>query len=111
MKTSNVVVAAVAAVACTALLAVVALVALAPSDADLGFLVGAMFTGVGSMIAALVSLARVSEVKATVDDLANGKMDAKIRAGVADVLPDHAIDPAVRDQLAQDRAVRDHAAG
>lgn len=107
MKTSNLAIIAGTVLASVTLLAVVGMVAFAPADADLGLLIGLMFTNVGTMLAAIVSLVRTEQVKGTVDELANGKMDAKIRAGVADVLPDHLVDAKAKPQLVLDRASRD----
>lgn len=107
MKTSNLAIVAATVLASVTLVAVVTLVVFAPADADLGLLLGLLFTNVGTMVTAIVGLVRTEQVRGTVDELANGKMDAKIRAGVADVLPNHLIDPAVDDQLVEDRAVRD----
>jgi hypothetical protein len=105
--TSNVAIIATAALGGLTMLAVVALVALAPEDADLGLLIGLLLTGGGNLLATILNVGRTEQVRATVDELANGKMDAKIRAGVADVLPDHLVDPAARSQVEQDRVVRD----
>jgi len=66
---------------------------------------------VAPTVAALASFAavqrvgeRVQRVEKHTDDLANGKMDAKIRAGVADVIPDRLLDETyTRHQLAADR--------
>ncbi|HEY0701066.1 MAG TPA: hypothetical protein VGD43_25045 [Micromonospora sp.] len=65
-------------------------------------------------IASLVTLsktagvaARVEKVASDTDDLTNGLMDAKIRAAVADVLPDHQLDPEAAGQIADDRERRD----
>lgn len=107
MKTTNVAIIATAALGGMTMLAVVLLVALAPDDADLGLLIGLLLTGGGNLLATILNVGRTEQVRATVDDLANGKMDAKIRAGVADVLPDHLVDPKVRTLVAQDRATRD----
>jgi HAMP domain-containing protein len=107
MKTSNVAIIATATVASIALVAVVALVASAPKDSDVGLLIGVLITGAGGMITSILTLGRTQQIQGTVDELANGKMDAKIRAGVADVLADHLVDPKARAQVAQDREVRD----
>lgn len=100
------------AMICTAILAVatlaavVTLVILAPRGADLAVLMAALFAGAGSMITSILNLARASQTAATVDDLANGKMDAKIRAAVSEVLDDRLIDPTIRDQLVADKERR-----
>lgn len=83
--------------------------------------VGAMLIGfIGPTIVAMLALlkgldtdAKVARQKAVTDsthtavaELANGSMDAKIRAAVAEVLPDAMVDPAIRPQLAEDRRKR-----
>lgn len=108
MKTSNVAIIATATVASIALLAVVALVAAAPKDSDVGLLIGVLITGAGGMITSILTLGRTQQIQGTVDDLANGRMDSKIRAAVADILPDHALDPTARDLVERDREVRDN---
>ena len=107
MKTANVAIIATAAVAGVALLTVAMLVAFAPKDSDLGLLIGVLITGASGMITSILTLGRTQQIAGTVDDLANGKMDAKIRAGVADVLADHLVDPKARALVEQDRATRD----
>jgi len=72
------------------------------SDTALGIFVGLLV----SLITTLVNLGRTEQIKETVHDLANGRMDAKIRAGVADVLANHLIDPTAGAQLDVDRARR-----
>lgn len=94
---------AAAGVACTTLAAATLVSALAPGSGDVSAILGAG----GTMIVAVVTLGRTGQIKGTIDDLANGKMDAKIRAGVADVLADHLVDEGAKPQLARDRAVRD----
>lgn len=59
-----------------------------------------------STVAALVTLAKVQAVDEKVDYLANGGMDSKVRAGVADVLKPELVDPDVERLLAVDRATR-----
>lgn len=69
---------------------------------------------IGALIAGLAQLGRkqadtdrkVDEALAGVTYLSNGGMDAKVRAGVAEVLPDHLIDEAIKPQLAEDRVRR-----
>lgn len=48
------------------------------------------------MAAVMLSLRSVEQVKRDTADLRNGLLDAKVRAGVADVLPDHLVDPDYR---------------
>jgi hypothetical protein len=57
----------------------------------------------------LLTLTKVNQTNSQVEQLTNGLMDAKVRAGVADVLPEHLLDPQARDQIAIDRATRDSA--
>lgn len=97
----------VAVVACVAIASVaLILVTLEKSELPEGWL--GMFLGfLGTTMVAVISLAKIDKIGQQVDDLANGKMDAKIRAGVADVLGDHLIDPAATQQLEADRARRD----
>lgn len=78
-----------------------------PEGTDVAPLVGM----VAPTVAALAALAatqkvagHVNRVDKRTEDLANGLMDSKIRAGVADVIPDHLLDQTyTRHQLAQDR--------
>lgn len=56
-------------------------------------------------IPALLALAKISNVDTQVDRLANGLMDAKVRAGLADVLPDELIDPDAHQLIQRDRDV------
>lgn len=101
MKTPN----GVTVIAALSIVAVVAVVALVPDDADLAVLL----VLVGNLLVTIINATRTDQVRATVDDLANGKMDAKVRAGVADVLADHLVDPKARAQVERDREVRgDH---
>lgn len=74
------------------------LVAIGADQESLTLLIGL----VGTLVTALIGLARTEQIKGTVDDLSNGKMDAKIRAGVAEVLAPHMIDPGAEDQLRDD---------
>lgn len=90
-------------VLCVAILAVAGLLASGASSESVAVLTGLIAT----ILVNVLGLVRTQQIKGTVDDLANGKMDAKIRANVGDVVADHLIDPAVKDQLAVDRARRD----
>lgn len=66
-----------------------------------------LFLGfLSSLVVAVVGLAKLDKVERQVDDLTNGLMDAKIRSGVADVLPNHLVDPAALEQLEADRQRR-----
>lgn len=103
-KPNNVALLCVTLIAIAAITGAVILLSTANGDAEI--LAGLIFTGAASLVGTVVNLARTEQVKGTVDDLANGKMDAKIRAGVADVLADHFIDPAAVQQIAKDRTRR-----
>lgn len=107
MKTVNLAIIAGTVLVSVTILGMVTLVVFAPDGVDIGMLVGLLFSNVATLLAVIVGLVRTEQVKGTVDDLANGKMDAKIRAGVADVLPDHMVDPKARPQVELDRAARD----
>lgn len=107
MKSNNTLILAISLVACVAIVASVVLVAVAPDGTDPTLLLGGILGPAASLIATLVTLGRLEQTKSTVDDLANGKMDAKIRAGVADVLADHFIDPGAVEQIARDRTRRE----
>lgn len=72
----------------------------------------------GATIAGIVGIARIAatikdvgeaqaKVARQVDDLYNGRGDAKHRAAVGDVLRDDLIDDGAREQLERDRARRD----
>lgn len=103
-------VAGIVAVVLAALTAATAVYIFAPDDADIAPLIGL----VGPTVATLAVLGKVNSVGTQLDrvdqrteDLTNGLMDAKLRAGVADVLAPHNIDPAALNQLEADRARRD----
>jgi len=62
-------------------------------------------------VAVVAALVRVEQMNTSVNKvendthrLVNGLMDSKIRAGVADVLPDDLVDPSAREQLENDRS-------
>lgn len=83
---------------------------LAPDGRDPTILVTALVAVLAPTIASLAAVVKVGGVSAQVADVAadterlsNGLGDAKIRAAVADVLPDHMVDPGVQAQLAVDR--------
>lgn len=59
-----------------------------------------------STIAVLVTLTKVQSVDEKVEYLANGGMDAKVRAGVAEVLRPELVDPEAEDLIAVDRVTR-----
>jgi hypothetical protein len=79
-------------------------------EATITILVGLLAPTIASLVTLAKTAgvaARVEKVASDTDDLTNGLMDAKIRAAVADVLPDHQLDPAAADQIADDRERRD----
>jgi hypothetical protein len=85
----------------------------APSGSDPTVLVSTLVGTLAPTIAVLGALARLGTVSEQVADvaedtnkLANGLGDSKIRAAVADVLPDHMIDPASRQLVEADRLRR-----
>jgi len=82
------------------------------ADSDGPLLAGLLLSQLATTIPVIASLARTEKVAAQVDELHNGKMDAKIRAGVADVIPGELLDDEyVRHQLAADRIRRGHRSG
>ena len=56
----------------------------------------AVFGQLAAIVAVLVNLRVTARVERDTKDLRNGLLDAKVRAGVADVLPDHLVDPDYR---------------
>ena len=99
-RPSTVLVVCATIVIVAALVAVTLILMQGTADKDT---VGIVVVMVGTLLTTLVGLQRTEDVKRTVDDLANGRMDSKIRAGVADVVAEHLIDDTVRDQLEVDR--------
>lgn len=70
----------------------------------------ALFVGtIGTTLGVLVTLSKVADVANTVDDLNNGRMDAKIKANIAQVIDDRYLDPEYRTspQREADKARRD----
>lgn len=105
MKNTTAIVAGVTAMFCVTIIVAAVLAALAPEEAVT--MIGLILAALSSTVVGVLALAKIGSVERTVDDLANGKMDAKIRAGIADVLPEHLIDNKARPQLEQDRRRRD----
>lgn len=112
MNTNNGIIAGVVSIVVVALGCATALTIFAP-EADLA----PVLALVGSTVATLATLAKLQGVDAKVDqvdkrteDLTNGLMDAKIRAGVADVIRPEHVDPEMADQLEADRTRRDQRA-
>jgi hypothetical protein len=118
--TTNAVLLAIAACFVT-VVAACTVVYVVDSETSAGFITPILgFTGTTlALVAGLATVARkqtetkeqLDDVKQTTDYLANGGLDAKIRAGLADLLPDHLMKPGVEDQLEQDRATREAGPG
>ena len=106
MKTPTAMIAALAAVA-IAILGSITLMVVTVEKSQLPEAWIAVILGIlGTVITQLVQLGRTEQIRRDVSDLANGKMDSKIRAGTADVLRDELIDPDQADQIAADRKRR-----
>lgn len=103
----NVVVLAVVGLLVVEIVAACAVAIAIEDGARAASLIGLILAPAGVAIPSLIALARIEKLGGQVYDLANGGMDAKIRAGIADVLPAHLIDPSVEEQLVVDRARRD----
>lgn len=93
-------------IAVATLVTVVLLVVFAPREQNLATLIAALFAGGGAMVASIIGLAKGAETARTVDELANGKMDAKIRAGIGDMIDPRYLRDDVAAQLEADRARR-----
>lgn len=112
----------VAIVFVVTVVAVVAAFLFAPEDADAAQVIGPLLGTLAPTIAAVALLVQVKDVKdqqvatdAKVDRVAddtyrltNGLLDAKLRAGFADVAP-HLVHPDAEAQVEEDRRVRDAA--
>jgi hypothetical protein len=61
----------------------------------------------GTTLALLATLHKLNQTDEKVDYLANGGTDAKIRAGIADVVRPELLKPEAGEQLEADRAHRD----
>lgn len=104
---STALVVALVIIAVTAILGTVCiLITLDKSQLPEGWL-GLFFAMIGSIVAAVVTLARLDKVSRQVDDISNGRMDAKIRAAIADVVKDEHLDPDASSQIRADRIRRD----
>lgn len=77
---------------CATLAAVVVIIAVTDS-VTAGAMAAAIFGQLGTIVAALATLRVANSVQRDTSDLKNGLLDAKVRSGVADVLPDHLLDP------------------
>lgn len=72
---------------------IAAVVIMAVFVADASAYIPAVLAAVTPTIAVLVTLREVAGVKADTHALTNGLLDSKVRAGVAEVLPDELVDP------------------
>jgi hypothetical protein len=113
VNNNNGLIAGVVAIVASTLVCATAIYIFAPESADLAPLLALP----ASAIPALITLGKVNSVDAKVEqvdrrteELSNGLMDAKIRAGVADVIRPEHVDPEAVEQLEADRARRDERA-
>lgn len=96
----------IAVVVCFTISAVVAIAIAVPEGANQGSLIALLLGSLAPTLATLVNLAKTASVANQVNELSNGLMDSKIRAGVADVIePEHLNDDAA-DLIDADRARR-----
>lgn len=91
----------------------VVLVLNAPPETDLVKLLGAVGTGLALVIAQVANYVKTGRVEsrvaaqgAQVEYLTNGGTDAKVRAGLADIIDPRFLKPDVGEQLEADRAHR-----
>lgn len=110
----NVIILAVCVVFVVTLGAAVAVTSAVEDGARASSLVSMILPVGGTALLALLALFKIGEVQQVAEevrahtvDLTNGKMDAKIRAGVADVLADALIDPQAYPLVEQAREIRD----
>lgn len=111
---NNVIVIVGAAVFCFVVAAVVAIFIAAPEGANTGSLITILIGQIAPTLVALGVLAKVNSTDAKVERVAddtyrltNGLLDAKVRAGIADTMPEHMLDPDyVDEQMHADRRVR-----
>jgi ascorbate-specific PTS system EIIC-type component UlaA len=114
-RNNNVVVIVGGVVFCFTLAACVAVFIAAPEGGNTASLIAILIGALAPTLASLGVLAKVNNTDAKVDRVAddtyrltNGLLDAKVRAGVADAMPEHMLDPDyVEGQLHVDRRVRD----
>ncbi|MDQ6524332.1 hypothetical protein RB608_12005 [Nocardioides sp. LHD-245] len=115
MKTTNAVIAGI--VACFVTVAICSTVLFAVDAQSAGDFLTPLLGFAGTTFALVAGLATVARKQAETDEkvtfLANGGMDSKVRAAVADLLPDHLIkqDPETQAQLEVDRDIRDAGPG
>lgn len=77
------------------------------SAADVATFVAPLLGFTGTTLALLAAMAKVNDVDRKVDYLANGGTDAKIRAGIADVVRPELLKDEAAPQLEADRAHRE----
>lgn len=113
IASTTVIVVSVVVMFCFVVAAVTGLTILAPDGSDVGAITTALLGSLATAVPVLVTLVKVQSMdgKQTatdekVDYLANGGMDAKIRAGIADVVKAELLKPDAADQLETDRAHR-----
>ena len=108
-----VVIVGVVVVVCFTIAACVAVFVAAPEGANTGSLMTILIGNLAPTLAVLALLAKaqgtdqkVEKIESQAAQLVNGTMDAKIRAGIADVLDPSLIDPTALQQIENDRAHR-----
>lgn len=106
MSSSRTLIAGVLGVFVTVLVACTVVFIFAPSGSDVGTFLTMVLGFATSTTATLLTLTKVQKVDQKVDYLANGGMDSKVRAGVADVLRPELVDPDVERLLEADREHR-----
>lgn len=77
-----------------------------PDGDNVTQLVTILLGSLGSTVAVLATLAKVSTMDQKVDYLANGGTDAKIRAGLADIIRPEFLRDDITVQIAEDRIHR-----
>lgn len=95
---------------------IVALAFAVDDGARVESLVGLILPAAGTLLLALLALDKIGKVDQVVQrvdkttgELANGLMDSKIRAAVAEVIRDAYVDPSAHQLLEADRRRRDNA--
>lgn len=119
-KTTRTIVWAIVCLFSVTMGATVALFLVADNPTMAATMVTSLLGSLGTIAAVLVTLQKTAQVSARVDqvagtmdtvdgrthDLVNGLLDAKVRAGVAEVLHPDLVDPAVLAQVDADKATR-----
>lgn len=110
---NNVIIIVAAVVGVVVILAITSVAIAIEDGARAASMIGLIVAPLATLLAFFGLFVNVQSIKADVSrsleqttELTNGLGDAKFRAAVADVLPDHMIDPAIRDQIVRDRARR-----